>query len=57
MLDRLLVLILFFNLIKVTRHFLCVNVSAILLYFITNFSSHICFKGNILFRASIEHRI
>ena len=52
--DILLMLIHFFIMIKVTRFFsLCVNVSAVLLYFITNSSIHICFMREILFRASV----
>lgn len=52
-----LVVIPLFNMIKVIRHFLGINVSAVLLYFVTNFSIHICFTRDILFRAFIVHRI
>lgn len=40
MVDVLLALTPFFILIKVTRHFLCINVSAVLLYFITPLFAH-----------------
>lgn len=54
MLDILLVLIPFlYSDYSYKAFFLCVNVSVLLLYFVTNSSIHICFMRGILFIAFI----